>query len=49
MESKKNRTRESIVPPFVDVREEDDKDGARIDKAKIFIVKKYSVIYRLHS
>ncbi len=34
---------------FVDMKEEDDKDGARIDKKKLFIVKKYSVIYRLHS
>lgn len=24
-----------------------DKDGARIDKTKLFIVKRYSVIYRL--
>ncbi len=35
--------------PYVSMKEEDDKDVARVDKAKIFIIKKYSVIYRLRS
>lgn len=38
----------SIVSDFIKLKR-DDSDGTRVDNAKLFIVKKYSVIYRLRS